>query len=109
MFLVIIDAHSKWTEADILRSSNMAATTKHLRNCFRQFGKPVMVLDNRTSFSSIDFCLFVVLLTNGQLVRRHVDPVHHCSAPPSPTQRIRGSHTNIHTEHPQVLWSSTAR
>ncbi|XP_061584204.1 LOW QUALITY PROTEIN: uncharacterized protein K02A2.6-like [Cololabis saira] len=61
MFLVIIDAHSKWIEAYPLHSSTTAATIECLRDCFSRFGLPEMVVsDNATCYTSRDFQEFMV-------------------------------------------------
>ena len=59
-FLIIVDAHSKWTE--IYRTSGVTSdiTIKCLRNCFSRFGLPVsLVSDNGPCFISSEFSNFV--------------------------------------------------
>lgn len=61
MFLVIMDAHSKWMEVYPLHSSTAAVTIECLRNCFSRYGLPEMVVsDNGTCFTSRDFQDFMV-------------------------------------------------
>ena len=56
MFLVVIDAHSKWMEVELVQSATAHATIEHLRMIFARFGLPeVMVTDNGTCFTSNEF------------------------------------------------------
>jgi len=55
MFLIVIDAHSKWMEVEIVNSATAPATIEHLRLIAR-FGLPeVMVTNNGTRFTSSEF------------------------------------------------------
>ena len=64
MFLVIIDAGSKWIEAFLMHSSTSKATIQHLKTLFTQFGIPdVITTDNGSCFVSLEFESF--LTTNG--------------------------------------------
>ena len=68
MFLVLIDAHSKWIEVFPTRSATSSATIDQLRTVFAQFGIPeTVVTDNGTCFTSSEFADF--LRANGV---RHV-------------------------------------
>ena len=56
MFLIVIDAHSKWMEVEMVNSATAQATIKHLRAIFARFGLPeVVVTDNGTCFTSSEF------------------------------------------------------
>ena len=56
MFLIVVDAHSKWMEAEIVNSATSQATIECLRMIFARFGLPeVMVTDNGTCFTSSEF------------------------------------------------------
>ena len=56
MFLIAIDAHSKWMEVKIINSATAQATIEHLRASFARFGLPeVVVTDNGTCFTSNEF------------------------------------------------------
>lgn len=60
MFLIIVDAHSKWMEVYPMRSTNTFKTIECLRDCFSRFGLPVvLVSDNGPQFSSHEFELFM--------------------------------------------------
>ena len=60
MFLVLIDAHSKWIEAYPMSSATSSATIQQLRVPFAQFGIPNMVVtDNGTCFTSSEFEKFL--------------------------------------------------
>ena len=59
MFLIVIDAHSKWMEVEIVNSATAQATIECLRMIFARFGLPeVMVTDNGTCFTSSEFQVF---------------------------------------------------
>ena len=59
MFLVLIDAHSKWLEACQMSSTTSTATIQHLRTIFSRFGLPeTLVSDNGPQFSSEEFKSF---------------------------------------------------
>ena len=56
MFLIVIDAHSKWMEVEIVNSATAQTTIEHLRAMFARFGLPeVVVADNGTCFTSSEF------------------------------------------------------
>ncbi len=56
MFLVLIDAHSKWMEVYPMPSSTSGATIRQLRITFAQFGIPdTVVSDNGACFTSAEF------------------------------------------------------
>ena len=64
MYLVIIDAHSKWIEAFVTTSSTSTTVIEILRHVFARFGLPEMIVsDNGPSFVSEEFESF--LLANG--------------------------------------------
>ncbi|WKY00905.1 hypothetical protein Q1695_015148 [Nippostrongylus brasiliensis] len=59
MFLVVVDACSKWPEIVEMSSSTSSATLKELRRMFTQYGYPeTLVTDNGTQFTSKDFSEF---------------------------------------------------
>ena len=60
MFLILIDAHSKWMEVHTLSSTNSTSTIQCLRRIFTTFGIPeVLVSDNGPNFSSAEFGAFL--------------------------------------------------
>ena len=60
MFLILIDAHSKWIEAFCTTSTTSSATVECLRQVFAQFGvSETVVTDNGTCFTSDEFELFL--------------------------------------------------
>ena len=59
MFLLVIDAHSRWMEIEAVHSATTQSTLEHLRSMFARFGLPeVMVTDNGTCFTSSEFAEF---------------------------------------------------
>ncbi|XP_049519492.1 uncharacterized protein K02A2.6-like [Dermacentor silvarum] len=60
MFLVVVDAHSKWPEVFVMHSTTSEATVDRLRELFARFGFPeTIVTDNGPQFTSEEFKLFV--------------------------------------------------
>ena len=56
LFLIVVDAHSKWIEALVVPSSSSAVTIEALRTMFAQHGIPnSIVSDNGSSFTSSEF------------------------------------------------------
>ena len=56
MYLVVIDAHSKWMDVHIMRSTTSAATIVKLREIFATHGLPeTIVSDNGPNFTSAEF------------------------------------------------------
>ena len=56
MILVVVDAHSKWIEANIVNSATTATTIQKLRAMFATHGLPqTVVSDNGSVFTSSDF------------------------------------------------------
>ena len=64
MFLILIDAHSKWIEVHITTSTTSSITIEKMRSTFATFGIPeVLVTDNGSNFTSSEFEEF--LKSNG--------------------------------------------
>ncbi|KAJ8351850.1 hypothetical protein SKAU_G00233260 [Synaphobranchus kaupii] len=60
MFLVIVDAHSKWIDVYPTSSATSETTIEKLRQCFSTHGLPQMIVsDNGTCFTSAEFELFM--------------------------------------------------
>jgi hypothetical protein len=60
MFLVIVDAFSKWVEIHVVQKSTSAVTISKCRQTFATHGLPeVIVSDNGTCFTSSEFQSFV--------------------------------------------------
>jgi hypothetical protein len=56
MFLVVVDAHSKWLEAKVVNSATSQSTIQQLRTLFATHGLPEMlVTDNGSVFTSAEF------------------------------------------------------
>ena len=56
MFLVIVDAHSKWLDVHIMQSITSSKTIEKLRTVFATHGIPQKVVtDNGPSFTSSEF------------------------------------------------------
>ena len=60
MFLVLIDAHSKWMEVQHVCSATSSNTISALRTIFATFGLPeILVSDNGSVFTSEEFRVFI--------------------------------------------------
>ena len=60
MFLLLIDAHSKWLEIDVSQSSTSLSTIEALRQSFASLGLPeVLVSDNAQALTSAEFANFL--------------------------------------------------
>ncbi|XP_039887198.1 uncharacterized protein K02A2.6-like [Simochromis diagramma] len=60
MFLIIVDAHSKWMDIYPVKSSTSQVTIEKLRQSFSVFGLPKMLVsDNGTCFTSAEFESFM--------------------------------------------------
>ena len=58
MFLVAVDAHSKWPEVHIMKETTAAKTIDILRTMFASYGLPEqLVTDNGPQCVSEDFAL----------------------------------------------------
>ena len=74
MFLLIIDAHSKWLEVHPTIATTSTATISLVRKSFASFGLPeVVITDNASNFKSAEFETF--LRQNG--VRHMKTPPYH--------------------------------
>ena len=77
MFLVVIDAYSKWLEAHLMKSTTSTATIEKLRAIFATHGLPVMVVsDNGTNFTSKEFQEF---MKRNSIKHIRVSPYHPAS------------------------------
>lgn len=64
MYLVVVDAHSKWPEVCVMESTTSTKTIQVLRGLFSRYGLPeVLVSDNGPQFTSEEFQTF--LKSNG--------------------------------------------
>ena len=60
MFLVVVDAHSKWPEVIPLSSTTTSKTIEVLRDLFARFGIPEQIVsDNGPQFASEEFQAFI--------------------------------------------------
>ena len=60
MFLVVVDAHSKWPEVIQMHSTTSSKTIEALRNLFVKYGLPEqLVSDNGPQFTSEEFAEFM--------------------------------------------------
>ena len=56
MFLVLIDAHSKWIEVFCTSTATSAVVIEDLQSVFARFGLPETIMtDNGSSFISAEF------------------------------------------------------
>ena len=62
MFLILVDAYSKWMEVKAVKTATSTITIEHLRNMFATHGLPEMlVTDNASYFTSQEFQDFAKL------------------------------------------------
>ncbi|KAL7891832.1 hypothetical protein AOLI_G00013080 [Acnodon oligacanthus] len=60
MFMVVVDAHSKWPEMHLMSSTTASKTIQVLRGLFSRYGLPeVLVSDNGPQFTSGEFKTFM--------------------------------------------------
>ena len=60
MFLVVVDAHSKWPEVIQMPSTTSSKSIEALRNLFAKYSLPEqLVLDNGPQFASEEFADFM--------------------------------------------------
>ena len=77
MYLVVIDAHSKWMDVHIMHRTTSAATIMKLREIFATYGLPeTIVSNNGPNFTSTEFENF--LAWNG-IKHTTVSPYHPAS------------------------------
>ena len=56
MFLIVIDAHSKWIEVFPVATATALTTIQRLRQLFAQFGIPESIVsDNGPQFTAAEF------------------------------------------------------
>ena len=59
MYLIVVDAHSKWLEVLPMTTATALTTIQHLRTLFARFGVPEsLVSDNGSQFTAEEFQLF---------------------------------------------------
>ena len=74
MFLLIVDAHSKWMDIHITDTNSSQITINKLRQTFATFGLPKMIVtDNGSSFTSKEFQSF--MMENG-IIHKRSSPYH---------------------------------
>ena len=60
MFLIVVEAHSKWIEVELVPAATSAHTIQKLRAMFGTHGLPeLLVSDNGTAFTSAEFQEFL--------------------------------------------------
>ena len=61
MFLVVVDAHSKWPDVQVVSTATTEKTVTVLRDLFARFGLPEqLVSDNGSQFVSAEFEEFLI-------------------------------------------------
>jgi len=74
MFLLLVDAHSKWIDVCMSTSSSSQSTIEKLRQSYATFGIPkVLVSDNGSSFTSREFQEFI---TQNGIIHKRSSPYH---------------------------------
>ena len=86
MFLVLIDAHTKWLEVFPVPAATSTETIQQLRTTFARFGLPhTVVTDNGSCFTSEEFAIF--LTKNGVC--------HVKTAPYHPSSNGQAEHVQV--------------
>nr|XP_034954613.1 uncharacterized protein K02A2.6-like [Zootoca vivipara] len=108
MFLVVVDAYSKWLEVALVPSPTLAAIIKVLRQLFATHGLPgTLVSDNGAAFVSSEFRGFLKIAH--MLFLQHATP---CTATgKSPAELLLGRRlvTALDFVHPDRMASRSAR
>ena len=74
IFLLIVDAHSKWMDVHLTHTSTSQITVDKLRQTFATFGLPGMIVtDNGPSFTSKEFQSF---MTENGIIHKKSSPYH---------------------------------
>ena len=74
MFLITVDAYSKWIDAQVLSAATSYKTIEHLRTLFATHGNPTTIVsDNGTPFTSAEFAEFT---TKNSIHYVKVSPYH---------------------------------
>ena len=53
MFLILVDADSKWMEVKVVKTATSSITIEHLRNIFATHGLPEMLVTDNVSYFTI--------------------------------------------------------
>ena len=74
MFLIAVDAHSKWPELHVMNTITASKTIDVLRQIFAQFGVVKQIIsDNGRTFTSAEFQNFV---KNNEIIHKTSAPWH---------------------------------
>ena len=74
MLFVITDAHSKWVDVHLTKTTTAQETISKLRQTFATFGLPkIIVSDNIAVFTSSELKMF---LSNNGIIHRRSSPYH---------------------------------
>ena len=73
MFLIVIDAHSKWIDVFCTPTATSKAMIEELRMLFSRFGLPETIVSDNGTFVSMEFEAF--LKSNG--IRHHTSAPYH--------------------------------
>lgn len=92
MFLIVVDAHTKWLEAFEVGSTSAKQAIVHLRDLFARFGLPVTChSDNGPPFTSLEFKQF--LKSNG--VIQTFSPPYHAQSNGQAENSVRYAKTKL--------------
>ena len=92
MFLIAVDAHSKWPEVHVMNTITASKTIDVLRQVFAQFGVVKQIIsDNGRTFTSAEFQNFV---KNNGIIHKTSAPWH-----PATQGLVERFRTNIQTSY----------
>ncbi len=98
IFFILVDAHSKWIEAQIVPSTSSEASVKDLNTSFSTHGIPQQIVsDNGSGFISQEFSNYMI--QNG-IKHIHSSPYHPASNPDSKEWNWETARSNLFQTYP---------
>ena len=103
MYLILIDAHSKWMEVHITSGATSAITINKMKLTFSSLGFPeILVTDNGPAFASQEFTAFTK--ANGERHKYHFSAIS-----PDLERARRESCSNLQSSYEKAQTGSYGR